>query len=201
MKKIVVDVLLLIFMLAEYSRVHLPPEMHEIIGIGLILLVTVHMILNRNYFKAIPRGKYSAKRMVELLSTIGFFAVFILTCIFGILSSQEILPFLNIKSLTAIYLHKILAYACIILLGIHLGINLKRMFKKLEKRIGKTIYPVYLLIMVLGIYSEMQVDFLNHITGSYGFSTVTGNILINSLEYLSIILMTTVIVHLIEKYS
>jgi len=47
----------------------------------------------------------------------------------------------------------------------------------------------------------MQVDFLNHITGSYGFSTVTGNILINSLEYLSIILMTTVIVHLIEKYS
>jgi len=104
MKKIVVDVLLLIFMLAEYSRVHLPPEMHEIIGIGLILLVTVHMILNRNYFKAIPRGKYSAKRMVELLSTIGFFAAFILTCIFGILSSQEILPFLNIKSLTAIYL-------------------------------------------------------------------------------------------------
>lgn len=201
MKKIVVDVLLLIFMLAEYSRVHLPPEMHEIIGIGLILLVTVHMILNRNYFKAIPRGKYSAKRMVELLSTIGFFAVLILTCIFGILSSQEILPFLNIKSLTAIYLHKILAYACIILLGIHLGINLKRMFKKLEKRIGKTIYPVYLLIMVLGIYSAMQVDFLNHITGSYGFSTVTGNILINSLEYLSIILMTTVIVHLIEKYS
>ena len=82
-----------------------------------------------------------------------------------------------------------------------MGINLKRMFKKLEKRIGKTIYPVYLLIMVLGIYSAMQVDFLNHITGSYGFSTVTGNILINSLEYLSIILMTTVIVHLIEKYS
>ena len=201
MKRIIVDVLLLIFMLAEYSRVHLPPEMHEIIGIGLILLVTVHMILNRNYFKAIPRGKYSAKRMVELLSTIGFFAVFILTCIFGILSSQEILPFINIKSLTAIYLHKILAYACIILLGIHLGIKLKRMFKKLEKRIGKTIYPVYLLIMVLGIYSAMQVDFLNHITGSYWFSTVTGNILINSLEYLSIILMTTVIVHLIEKYS
>ena len=85
MKKIVVDVPLLIFMLAEYSRVHLPPEMHEIIGISLIVLVTVHLILNRNYFKAIPRGKYSAKRMVELVATVGFFAVFILTCIFGII--------------------------------------------------------------------------------------------------------------------
>ena len=199
MKRIIVDVLLLVFMLMEYSRVHRPPEMHEIIGIGLILLVTVHQILNRNYFKAIPRGKYGAKRMVELVATIGFFAVFILTCIFGILSSQEILPFLNIGSLTAIYLHKILAYACIILLGIHLGINLKGMFKKLEKRIGKTTYIVYILIIILGIYSAMQVDFLNHLTGSYGFSQVTGNILINSLEYLSIILMITAIVHLIEK--
>ena len=65
MKRIIVDVLLLVFMLMEYSRVHLPPEMHEIIGIGLILLVTVHLILNRNYFKAIPRGKYGAKRWLS----------------------------------------------------------------------------------------------------------------------------------------
>ena len=71
----------------------------------------------------------------------GFFTAFFLTCIFAILSSQEILAFLNAKSLTTVYLHKILAYLCIILLGIHLGVNLKRMLKKLEKKTGRKSLP------------------------------------------------------------
>lgn len=202
MKKIIVDILLLILMLAEYSRQYLPAEIHEIMGIFLIVLVIIHLILNRNYLKAIGKGKYSTKRILELIVNAGFFIAFFLTCIFGILSSQEILAFLNAKSMTIVYLHKILAYLCIILLGIHLGTNLKRMFKKLEKRLGeKVCYIIYLIIIICGAYSFINVDFISHLTGNYGFSAVTGNILVSSLEYLSIILMITIIVYPIEKVS
>lgn len=195
MKKIIVDILLLILMLAEYSRQYLPPEIHEIIGICIIVLIIIHLYLNKNYFKAVSKGRYTFKRKFELGVNVGFLIVFALTCIFGLLSSQNILVFLNIGNLTTVYLHKILAYICIILLGMHLGINLKGMFKKLEKS-GKTlIYLTYTLIIICGAYSLIQVDFYNHLIGNYGFGIVTWNILINSLEYLSIILMITVIVN------
>ncbi|MBE6496669.1 MAG: DUF4405 domain-containing protein [Methanobrevibacter sp.] len=99
--------------------------------------------------------------------------VFILTMIFGLLSSQEILTFLNIGSLTTVYLHKILAYLCLILLGIHLGMNINGLFRKVENKLPKTLtYFLYIIIVIFGIYSMVQVDFLNfhQLLRSWGFS-------------------------------
>lgn len=201
MKKIIVDILLLILMLIEYSKVYLSPEIHEIIGICLIILVAIHLLLNRKYIKAIPKGKYNAKRSLELIVNIGFFIAFILTCVFGILSNQKILVFMNIGSLTTVYLHKILAYLTLILLGIHLGVNLKGMFRKIELKMNNKslIYLINTILIIIGIYSIIDVDFYNHLIGNYGFSIVTGNLLINCLEYLSIIVMITLIVNLLTK--
>lgn len=197
MKKIVVDILLFILMLLEFSSIYLPPEIHEIIGILLVVLVIIHLILNRKYLKSIPKGKYNLKRMVMLVINVAFMVVFILTCIFGMLSSQYTLTFMNIGNLTTIYLHKIFAYLGVILLGLHLGINLTPMFNKMNKR--KISYALYLIIIVCGIYSFFKVDFLNHLLGNSGFSLVTGNIIINFLEYLSIILMISIFANIIFK--
>lgn len=194
MKKIIVDILLLILMIMEYSKTYLPGEIHEIIGILLIALVTVHIILNKNYIKAIPKGKYNTKRKALFVTNIAFLIAFCITSIFGILSSQYILTPLNIGNLSIISYHKILAYLCIIILGIHLGFNLEKTFKKID---NKLIYLVDAAIIIFGAYSLIQTDFYRHLTGNIGFSMVSGNIFINSLKYLSIILMVTVITKLI----
>ena len=194
MKKVIVDILLLILMLMEYSKSYLPGEIHEIIGIVLIILVIMHLILNRKYLKAIPKGKYNLKRTALLIVNASFFVVFGLTTLFGILSSQYMLTSLNIGNLSIISYHKVLAYACLILLGIHLGFNLEKVFKKID---NKLIYCVDVLIIIFGTYSLIQTNFYNHLTGNLGFSQVTGNILINMLEYLGIILMTVVLTKLI----
>lgn len=194
MKKIVVDILMFILMLMEYSRVYLPSEIHEIIGICLIILVIVHLILNRNYFKAITKGKYSFKRGFMLAVNVLFIITFSTTCITGLLSSQDILTFMNIGNLTTVYLHKIFAYISIIVLGMHLGVNLTKLFNKIGNNL------IYIGIIILGVYSLIAVDFWNHLIGNYGFSMVTGNIAINTLEYLFIILMFSVITHLILNF-
>ncbi|WP_405274087.1 hypothetical protein [Methanobrevibacter sp.] len=72
----------------------------------------------------------------------------------------------------------------------HLGINLTKLFDKIENKL------IYVAIIILGIYSMIAVDFWNHLTGNYGFSLVTGNIIINTLEYLCIILMISAITNL-----
>lgn len=185
---------MLLLMLLEYSKVHLSSEIHELIGILLIILVIIHLILNRNYLKAIPKRKYNFKRKALLVINISFFAVFGLTAIFGILSNQYLLSSLNIGNLSIISYHKILAYVCLILLGMHLGFNLEKIFKKID---SKLIYLIDIAIILLGAYSMIQVDFFNHITGNLGFSQISGNLLINTLEYLSIILSITIITKLI----
>lgn len=193
----IVDILLFILMLMEFSKVYLPPEVHEIIGICLIVLVIIHLILNRRYIKAIPKGKYNLKRAIMLVINVAFMVVFALTCIFGLLSGQYVLTFMNIGNLTTVYLHKILAYLSLLLLGLHLGINLNVLFERIEK--SNIVYAVYLIIVAFGIYSIIQLDFLNHLLGNSGFSLVTGNFVINSIEYLSIILMVTILTNIIFK--
>ena len=195
MKKIVVDILLFILMLTEYSKVYLSSEIHEIIGICLIILVILHLILNRKYLKSIPKGKYTYKRRFMLIINILFIVTFSLTSITGILSSQKILTFMNIGNLTTIYLHKIFAYASIIVLGMHLGVNLTKFFNKFQNKL------IYVIIIILGIYSMIAVDFWSHLIGNSGFSLVTGNIIINTLEYLCILLMISAVTNLAFNFK
>ena len=183
----IVDILLFILMIIEYSRLYINSTVHEIIGIGLIILIILHIYLNRNYFKSIKKGKYNFKRSFKLVINITFLIVFILTCIFGILSSQ----FLSIGSLTTIYLHKIFAYLSVLLLGLHLSTNINPLMAKIPYK--KIIFPIFI---IFGIYSLIQVDFWNHLTGRYGFSITTGNILINSIYYIGIVLMIIALLNL-----
>lgn len=191
------DILLFILILVEFSRIYLPPEIHEIIGIVLIALVIIHLILNRKYIKSISKGKYHLKRSAMLIINIAFMVTFALTSILGLLSSQYVLTFMNIGNLSTIYLHKIFAYLCLILLGLHLGINLNTLFNRLgEKKIS---YILYGIIIICGIYSFFKVDFLNHLLGNSGFGLATSNLVTNSLEYFSILLMLTILTNLILK--
>ena len=52
-KKIIIDMLMFILILLEFSRGYMKPIYHEIIGILLFILVIIHLILNRNYIKSI----------------------------------------------------------------------------------------------------------------------------------------------------
>jgi hypothetical protein len=67
-------------------------------------------------------------------------------------------------------------------MSLHLGINFSSMFGLIEKKINKIVLILLsLLIIGFGIYSFIDLDFWNHLTGKYGFSIVTGNIIINTL--------------------
>ncbi len=199
-KKLIVDILMFILMILEFSRGFMLPILHEIIGIILFILVIVHLILNKNYIKNISKMKSDVSSISMLIVNISFFITFILSIIFGILSSQDLLKFLNIHNVEIINLHKVFSYISLIILGFHLEINFNVMFGKLFKKINNYVcYLIQFVIVIYGIYSFIKLDIVKHITGTYGFSIVSGNIFINILEYLSIILMIAFIVNSIYK--
>lgn len=200
-KKITIDILMFILMLLEFSRMYMEPIYHEIIGIILLILFIIHLILNMQYIKNIQKGKYNLKRTIMLIVNILFMITFSLSLLFGILSSQNLLTFMNINNMNIIKLHKMFSYISLVIMGIHLGINFNAMFGKISKIIKNDIvlYIISIIIIGFGIYSAIDIDLLNHITGTYGFSTITGNLFINTLEYFSIIIMITIITNFIYK--
>ncbi len=199
-KKLIVDILMFILILLEFSRLFTGALIHELIGITLLILVIINLILNKNYILNIFEAKYNAKNTIMLIINALLICSFILTSTFGILSSEETLTFLNIHNLNIIKLHKILGYLSLIIVGAHLGINFNAMFGKITKLIKNNIVnSLEIIIIILGFYSSIKVDLIKHIIGEYGFGIKEGNIIISTLEYLSIILMLTIITNFIYK--
>lgn len=198
-KRIIINILLLILTLLEFSKIYLTPEIHEIIGISLIILLTIHLIQNKRYIKTISKTK---TKNILYITNIFLLITFTLTILTGLLSSQ-LISILNIHQIATNYLHKILAYITLIFISIHLGLNLNKIINKIEKKIkNKKVEQVIILIIILiGLISFIQVDYLNHLTGNIGFSTNNTNIIINIFQYLMIVLAITLITHKINKIS
>ena len=62
MFKIIIDILMIIFMLLEYSKIYTGQLLHEVIGIILFVLFVLHNFLNKNFYKNIFKGKYNFLR-------------------------------------------------------------------------------------------------------------------------------------------
>ena len=201
-KKILVDILLFVFIILEFSRPYMPTYLHELFGIILLFLLIVHLIFNRNYLKNIFKGKWNLTRIIMLVVNLSFFITFALALLFGILSSVDILKFLNIHNIKLVEYHKTFAFISLIFMGLHIGINISGINDKLNKIIKNKIiiYLLQIVLIIYGIYSCDKLDIIKHITGSYGFSMIDGNIIIDLLRYSGIVIMISIVSSYVFKF-
>lgn len=64
-RKIIIDVLLGLSVIALLTSEHLRPVFHRWEAIAFIALIAVHLWQHRNWFKALPRGAWPLKRKVS----------------------------------------------------------------------------------------------------------------------------------------
>lgn len=128
-KKITVDILMMGAIILEFLS--LPILLHEIIGIGLLFLIILHLKFNKNYFKAITKGKYNLKRTIDLIINIGLLISLLLTIISGILTSQR--PGLKIGTHKISHIHKSSSIFSLIFLGLHLITTRKKLIREVKK--------------------------------------------------------------------
>lgn len=131
MKKITVDILMGTAIILEFLS--LPILIHEIVGIGLLFLIILHIKLNKNYFKAIPKGKYNLKRTIDLFINIGLLISLSITIISGIFSSQKSLKSLKIGNRKVSHIHKSSSIFSLIFLGLHLLTTRKKLMREMKK--------------------------------------------------------------------
>lgn len=130
-------------------------KLHEILGIITFILFIIHHVLNRKWYKALPKGKYNGQRIVSTI--VDFLLLIDMLCIMisAIMISTTVFSFLNIKTnMIARFLHLCATSWGLILIGIHLGLHLRICFDKIRKKVKTSSfeYTFYLIILLLFIY-------------------------------------------------
>lgn len=97
---------------------------HEYIGISMFVLFLIHQYLNRRWYGALFKGRYTANRMLSTAVNFSLLISFLLTAFSGIMISENF-PELNVEPLTSFArtTHLCCSYLSFVLMGIHLGLH------------------------------------------------------------------------------
>ena len=201
----VIDILMLILMLLEYSKIYTGQLLHEVIGIALFVLFFAHNLLNINFYKALLKGKYNSLRTITTIVDLAFLLCMLFTITLGIPISEKIFKFLNLNgNMTIRKLHTIFGYWAQILLAIHLGLHFKMIFAKLKnkvkdnKMLKAVIYLIQIVIVTYGIKAMWDTNLGAYLVGEASFAIPT-SIVLSLINNFSIIISISIIVYNLEK--
>lgn len=128
---------------------------HEWLGITMFALTIIHQILNRNFYAAIIKGRYSPLRIFQLVVNILLLLSFVCTALSGMMMSRFATPFMNgiLPSSIVRLLHMAMSHWSFVLMGLHLGLHFGIIASKLKKRSVRIIIGVAMAgISVYGFY-------------------------------------------------
>ena len=160
--KRILDIMMTILLLLLMCYPTLDSQIHEMMGVMMIICFIIHHVLNRKWYHTLSQGHYPLLRKIILIINTLLFIDLILVFISG-LTMSEIFPFFNfIRASTARRLHMSLTYWGFILMAIHLGLHLQSMLIPIQKRIKKSQSSFILMYLpyVLSIYGLIM--FMNH---------------------------------------
>lgn len=122
----VVDALLALLTLCLMAYQAAGGAVHEWSGVAMTVLLVLHHILNRRWYGALFRGKYSARRILAAMINILLLISVVLTAVCGMSMSSSAVPFLY--GLLPIHFaqrfHLAMSFWSFVLMGLHLGLHL-----------------------------------------------------------------------------
>lgn len=152
----IVDILLTICLMLQMSMQITEQEFHEYSGMLMFVLFLVHQFLNRRWYGALFKGKYTLLRSFSTLINFSLLISFVLTAFSGIIISEKFQA-LNIEELTSFarLAHLCCAYLSFVLMGIHLGLHWGMIAGKI-KAIGPAVLAI--IIAGYGLYAFVSVN-------------------------------------------
>ena len=138
---------------------------HEWLGIGMVLLVIVHQVLNRKWYSALFNGKYNPNRVLNTIITTLLLISFAFTAVSGISMSNHAVPFLYslIKVNTARVMHLAFSHWAFILMGLHIGMHASIMLHKMPNKVKNVLVIIFTIIAGYGFYLFLKSGIVNYI--------------------------------------
>jgi hypothetical protein len=131
--RIVLDYAMLLVLLLQMVKMMTGVIVHEVLGVGFVLLAAVHLWNQRGQMRNIGRKK--ARLIINVLLLCSLLS----TAVSGILLSVSIFRFLNITYHEVFYtVHTLSAYALLILAVTHLALHMKMIRTVIHKKREET---------------------------------------------------------------
>lgn len=163
--KRVVDVALTVTLLLLMAFQVTEQFVHEWLGITMFALTIVHQILNRRFYAAIFKGRYSPLRVFQLIVNLLLLLFFLCTALSGMMMSRFATPFMNglLPSSVVRQGHLAMSHWSFVLMGLHLGLHFGIISAKLKNKAVKIALGAAMsCISVYGFYLFFKADMLNY---------------------------------------
>ena len=152
-KRMILDavMLLLLPLLMAYSLIG--EAFHEVASTLMLTLFLLHHWLNRNWWKALFKGRYSPQRIFQTTLNLLLLLFMIVQPLCGILMSKYLYTFLPTAGMASVAraIHLPLAYWGFVLMSLHAGTHLGSMLPKREKR--RTALVILSAVSLYGVYA------------------------------------------------
>lgn len=191
--RVILDIAMTVLMpiLMAYSLIG---EMfHEIAGTLIFILFIIHHVLNRKWFGALFKGRYSPERIFRTVIDLSLFLFMILQPLSGILMSKHLYAFLPSLPLSAQArsIHMLLAYWGYLLMSIHAGTHLTAPLAKLRKNhrgAFTLLITAFAAVSIYGAYAFVKRGFPDYLFAKtmFAFFDYSEPVLLFLLDYLAV---------------
>lgn len=161
-KKIIrmsVDISMTILMFVQMAY-HLTGNiLHEVLGVLLFLLFTIHHMLNIGWYHSLFRGRYTPLRILMTAVNTLLFICIVCLMVSGIMLSQDIFAFLSLRAgLLGRRMHLIASAWAYILISAHIGLHWGAMASNLKLKAAFA-RSIALVMSLYGVYALVRQHF------------------------------------------
>ena len=192
--KIVIDLFMTITLLLLMLFQITGQQVHEYLGMIMLILFLGHNFLNRKWYRYLFKGKYRFYHYIQTILNISILVMMLGLGYSGMVMAQY-LPFSISGSLSlARRLHLACSYWGFVLMNIHLGMHLRQIINMLKKYIhlkNNILKLVMIIISLCGIYCFIQNNMISYmfLINEFVFFDFEKNTFIVLLEYLSMMIL------------
>ena len=195
---------------------------HEILGVGLFVLWSVHIFLNRRWYaslaqasklitstnandrrsyEAIFKGKYNPYRIMQTVINCCILICTIFLMISGIILSNQLFTFLNIQCGLgfARIAHLLSSHWYYLFMSLHIGLHMGRLFQNVATKKLPCIFLV--LTSLYGLYAFIARGVWKYLVlkQQFFFFDLERGYILFAMDYISIIILFATISHFIAK--
>jgi hypothetical protein len=166
--RLVNDLVMTLLMLIAMAYYITGNMVHEVIGVVVLLLFIVHNFLNRRWYKAIFKGKYHLRRIIQIAINLLFLVTISLMMVSAVMISSDLFPIIPINNdMMLRQIHVQTAYWGFIIMAVHIGFSWGIIINSVRRMTGiagtsrvRTIALRILAVLIVayGVHSSFEED-------------------------------------------
>ena len=176
---------------------------HEYLGLVLFALIIAHIVLNRRWFAALGRGRWTAVRVLQAVSVLGLAICIVGQAASAVVLSKHALAFLPPipGSAFARSVHLMCSHWAFVFAFAHAGLQVKNILLRVGGAAPPNRVALWALRIVVaalsafGAVSFVQLELGAYLTGQVQFAAGDPNILFAGIRWASVAVLVAAVFH------